>query len=67
MNREEALKAMMTGHKVTHKYFTPDEYLHMVAGIIMSEDGYDFRDWFYVIYRDTEWKQDGWSIWKEQE
>ena len=62
MDRQEALKAMQAGHKVANQYFTNDEYLHMVNGIIMSEDGYDFRDWFNIIKPSEEWKQDGWYI-----
>lgn len=62
MNREEALKAMLSGHKVANVNFTPDEYLHMVNGIVMSEDGYDFRDWFFITKPGEEWKHNDWSI-----
>lgn len=42
MTRDEALQAMINGHKVTHIYFTDDEYIYMVAQNIYSEEGYDF-------------------------
>ena len=53
---------MQAGHKVAHRYFANDEYLHMVNGIIMSEDGYDFRDWFNNIGPEDTWKLANWSI-----
>lgn len=46
MNRDEAYQAMLNGEKITHKYFTPDEYIHIVDGCIVNENGrypgYDF-------------------------
>ena len=62
MNRQDALKAMQAGHKVANKHFTDNEYLHMVKDTIMSEDGYNFNDWFFFTRPGEEWKHDGWSI-----
>lgn len=42
MTREEALQAMINGEKVTHRYFTSDEYIYMKGGNIFSEEGYNF-------------------------
>lgn len=62
MNKDEAFRAMIHGHKVANVNFTDDEYLHIKGGIILSEDGYDFRDWFHNPKKGEEWKNDGWSI-----
>lgn len=63
MTREEALAAMRQGLKVRQEYFTPEEFLYMTDdGVIMSEDGYDFDVWFYIITPATKWKLKGWSI-----
>lgn len=65
MTREEALAAMKQGFKVRQEYFTPEEYLYMRNdGVIVSEDGYDFNDWFNIITPATKWKLTGWSIYK---
>lgn len=62
MNRQEALKAMQDGHKVANHHFSDTEYLYMVGDNIMSEDGYDFNDWFFIIEPGEEWKESNWSI-----
>ena len=60
MNRDEAYQAMLNGEKLTHKYFTFDEYIHIADGCIVNESGrnagYDF---FY-----TDFMADGFSIYK---
>lgn len=39
MNFEEAKTLARTGVKMTHKYFTPDEYMTMNGNTIIFEDG----------------------------
>lgn len=39
MNKEEAIQAMQEGKKVTHRYFTPDEWMTMRMGMVVLEDG----------------------------
>ncbi len=57
MNKELAIIAMSEGHKITHPWFLRDEYLHMVNGVITTEDEYtlpalqDFSD-EWAIYRE---------------
>jgi len=41
MTREQALQAMIDGEKVTHRFFTSDEYIYMKAQNIFTEEGYD--------------------------
>lgn len=42
LTREQALAAMMQGKKVTHTSFTDDEYLCIVDGVMLDENGYHF-------------------------
>lgn len=39
MTFEEAKEQARKGIKVTHKYFTPNEYLTMEGNLIIFEDG----------------------------
>jgi hypothetical protein len=63
MTKEEAIKEMREGKKVTHRYFSPDEWMTMKDGEIVLEDGvrchpYDFWNW----RTEKSW-HDGYSIW----
>lgn len=59
------------GIKVTHFLFTPEEYLYMKNGVVYSEEGYIFED-FYSEHRcdglrirsGNMW-QNGWKLWRE--
>lgn len=58
MTRTEAKIALNEGYKVTHEYFTSEEY---ITPEHMFEDGYNVPiDWW-----DKEYLKDGWSIYKE--
>lgn len=59
MTKIEAYNSMKTGSKVKHKYFTNNEFLHMVDGIITNEEDYNFESWWNG--KET-WKETGWSI-----
>lgn len=66
MTKDQALEKMKQGFKVSNEYFTSDEYLFMNAsGEIISEDGYNFNDWFFNIRRGEDWKLDGWRVYNE--
>ena len=66
MTKDEAQAKMKQGFKVSNQYFTSDEFLYMKEnGVIMSEDGYNFNDWFFNISKGEEWKLDGWSVYHE--
>lgn len=66
MTKDEALEKMKQGFKVSNQYFTSDEFLYMKEnGVIMSEDGYNFNDWFFNIRKGEEWKLDDWSVYRE--
>lgn len=66
LTKDQALEEMKAGKKVANQYFTQGEYLHVVDGVITSEDGYDFSTWFNVIRRGEEWKLSGWRIWQAE-
>ena len=70
MTREEALQAMIDGEKVTHRFFTSDEYIYMKAQDIFTEEGYNMgtvHDEFWWIRGDrpgSEMWLDDWEIFK---
>lgn len=70
MTRDEALQAMIDGEKVTHRFFSSDEYIYMKAQNIFTEDGYDcgtVNQSFWISRGsrsgDDMWLED-WSIYK---
>lgn len=75
MTRSEAMAAIQADPnvKVTHDYFSPEEYLYMKDGKIYTEEGYLFEDFDPLSanngmrLRDGENWATGWSIWKEPE
>jgi len=55
MGREEALKLLHEGKKVTHTYFMSNEYVFIEKnGIITTDDGFDFTEqwWKYDKFKD---------------
>ncbi len=60
MTKDEALKAMKQGKKVSHMYFSADEYIHIVDGQMYAEDGCRFEEG-WAIRTESVW-QDGWRI-----
>ncbi len=67
MKKSEALEAMREGNKVTREHFSSDEYVYINEyGKIMSEDGFQFREWWDEIEPTIpKTSEDCWSIWKE--
>lgn len=65
MTKDEALEKMKQGFKVSNEYFTSEEFLFMKNGVITSEDGYNFNNWFNVIRQGEEWKLTGWRVYNE--
>jgi hypothetical protein len=63
MNLQEAKNLAQKGVKVTHEYFTPDEYMTMKGDIIFFEDGTQifFNKW--VAGKD--YLLEGWSEFKD--
>lgn len=64
MTKDEARVALEQGKKVTHRFFSPDEYCYIKDGEIMTEDGYKcgwFTDEFWTSRDSANWQTD-WSI-----
>lgn len=40
MTRQEAISQMRNGVKVTHRYFSDNEWVTMQDGLIVTEEGY---------------------------
>lgn len=60
MDKEQAIEAMKQGKKLTHNYFSNDEWITIENNIIISEDGVKHHN-FWGIRNSESWKT-GWSI-----
>jgi hypothetical protein len=62
MNKAEAIQAMREGKKVTHRYFSQDEWMTMEGGQILLEDGVRCsQNQFWADRTSPEW-EDGYSL-----
>ena len=69
MTRTEALNAMQKGHKVTHDYFSPEEYCYMKDGCIYTEEGYNVggpKSEFWSIRSGNDWEE-GWHLYQSKD
>jgi len=66
MNKQEAIQAIKEGKKVTHIYFSPDEWVTLTpSGLYKFEDGVVCTSQFFWFDRkDVMWETD-WTIWNE--
>lgn len=62
MNKEDAYELMLEGKKITHKFFTSNEFLYIEDGTIKDELGYDFMI-RWELRDDKIWQKD-WSEYK---
>ena len=60
MTKSDAYIQMKLGNKITHTYFTSNEYLYMENDTIFTEDSYRFND-EWNRRTDAIW-QSGWEI-----
>jgi hypothetical protein len=65
MNKEQAIEAMQEGKKVTHEYFTSNEFMTMKGNKIVFEDGYAVRPLEFWSTRTAKNWDDGYSIWDD--
>jgi len=61
LSKEEAYNLMERGHKISHEYYSDDEYLFMRNGVILDENGYrmgtkDSEFWTKIQKWDTGWR-----------
>lgn len=63
MTKEEAIAAMKQGKKVAHRYFSEGEWITMVDGMIVAEDGFKIspKDFWAPLRRGLAWNDD-WEI-----
>lgn len=63
MTKQEAIQAMREGKKVTHRWFSHNEWMTIKAGnVLLLEDGCTcFIDEFFSYRTDPSW-EDGYSL-----
>jgi hypothetical protein len=67
MTRAEAKQAILEGKKITHTYFTPEEFIKLASdgsGRYESTDGCIFDSVVFWAFRTSENFNTGWEIWK---
>lgn len=67
MNKQEAIEALLQGKKLTHDYFSDDEYITMPNPYTMRmEDGAEIdADTFWSDRPHPNWDE-GWNIYEKQ-
>ncbi len=66
MSKDEAIQAMKEGKKVTHRFFTPTEFITMRSGHIVDELGYHLNAKQFWSFREHESFETDWSIYEPQ-
>lgn len=66
MTRQEAIQAMREGKKVTHEYFTPDEWVTMEGNEIVLENGVRCDEYEFWRWRTPAIYETGWSLYTFQ-
>jgi len=65
MTKQEAKEAMRKGKKVTHVYFTPEEWVTLKGhDSILLEDGVNCSESEFWRWRVDPMFDTGWEIWK---
>jgi len=65
MTKTEAILAMKYGKKVTHRFFTSDEYITMTDDVIVDEKGFRLKE-FWDFRTEITWDDD-WSLFEDSE
>lgn len=66
MTKDEALAALEDGEKITHEFFTSNEFIQKgTVHDLMFEDGCECSFAEFWHYRSESWWDDNWSIFKE--
>jgi hypothetical protein len=66
MTKQEAIEALDRGEKITHKYFSPDEWVKKYDnnGNLILEDGVICSEWEFWYHRTQDFFNNGWEIYK---
>lgn len=67
MNKEDAIKALRSGKKISHKYFSSDEYIEQKEGFYYDEKGYQIDIESFWYYRRNDGFEDGFEIYESLE
>ena len=67
MNREEAKQALKDGERLTHTYFSDDEWVQSGIGRYEFEDGCQCSYQEFWSYRNDKGFDEGWSIIKGED
>jgi len=63
MTKQDAITAMREGKKVTHRYFSNDEWVALTAtGLYLFEDGAICTSLLFWQDRQGEYWETGWSV-----
>jgi hypothetical protein len=62
MTREEAKEQMRLGNKVTHEYFSPDEWISEKDGKVLTEEGYLHNTTMFWNYKTAVSFDNGWEL-----
>jgi hypothetical protein len=62
MTKQEAITAMKSGKKVTHRYFSSSEWITMEGGQIQTEEGYKFSPYEFWADRSYPAFESDWSL-----
>ena len=65
MTKLEALALMKKGIKITHRYFTPSEWMTIEGDFFVFDDGAQIEKSAFWADRSTIDWHDGYSVWKE--
>lgn len=67
MDKKQAIEAMNQGLKVTHQYFSPNEWMTMQDGKIILEDGVKCSPMEFWKWRVGSSWESGYSLWQPKE
>ena len=65
MTREEAKQALAEGKKITHMYFSPNEYVYQQGVMIFTEEGYSIDQEIFWRDRARTSFNHGWEIYSD--
>jgi hypothetical protein len=66
MTKFEAIEAMKAGHKVRHRYFSPDEWVTIKDHDYLFEDGVICSPTLFWMDRQGEMWNNDWEIYNEK-
>lgn len=65
MTKQEAIQAMSEGKKVTHRFFSSEEWITMENGTVLCEDNHRHFPQVFWAHRENKGFEKDWSIWKD--